>query len=63
LALIAAFLVSAFLGKFPLTADFSTWYAGTSVFAMASVLALTAYAVYTALARRPLFNAGFLDSD
>ena len=63
LALIAAFSVSAALGNFPLTADFSTWYAGSSLFAMASVLALTAYALYTALAGRPLFKAGFLDSD
>ena len=63
LALIVAFSVSAILGDFPLTADFSTWYAGSSLFAIASVLALTAYALYTALAGRPLFKAGFLDSD
>jgi len=30
--------------------------------AIASVLALTAYALYTALAGRSLFKAGFLDS-
>ncbi len=49
--------------NFPLTADFSAWYAGSSLFAIASVLALTAYASYTALAGRPLFKAGFLDTD
>ena len=63
LALTVAISVFAALNNLPLTADFSTWYAGTSLFAMASVLALTAYALYTALAGRPLFKAGFLDSD
>jgi hypothetical protein len=62
LALIVAFAVSG-LARFPLTADLTAWYAGSSLFAMASVLALTAYALYTALAGRPLFKAGFLDSD
>lgn len=63
LALIVAFSVSSTLGNFPLTADFSAWYAGSSLFAIASVLALPAFALYTALAGRPLFKAGFLDSD
>jgi serine/threonine protein kinase len=63
LALIVAFWVSATLHDFPLTADFSAWYAGSPLFAIASVLALTAYALYTALAGRPLFKAGFLESD
>jgi hypothetical protein len=61
LALIVAFSVAGALGNFPLTADFSTWYAGSSLFAIASVLALAAYALFTALAGRPLFKAGFLD--
>jgi predicted Ser/Thr protein kinase len=63
LALIVGFFVDYTLLAFPLTADLSTWYAGSSLFAIASVLALTAYALYTALAGRPLFKAGFLDSD
>ncbi|MGA8234108.1 MAG: hypothetical protein WB795_21710, partial [Candidatus Acidiferrales bacterium] len=63
LALVVAFSVAATLGDFPLTVDLSTWYAGSSLFALASVLALTAYALYTALAGRPLFKAEFLDSD
>jgi hypothetical protein len=63
LALIVALSVNAALTSFPLTTDFSAWYAASSLFAIASVLALTAYAVYIALAGRPLFNAGFLDSD
>jgi serine/threonine-protein kinase len=63
LALIVAFSVAGTLGNFPLTADFSTWYAGSSLFAIANVLALTGYGLYTALAGRPLFKAAFLDSD
>jgi hypothetical protein len=63
LAPIVAFSVSLALTNFPLTTDFSAWYAGSSLFAIASVLALTAYALYTALAGRPLFKAGFLDAD
>jgi hypothetical protein len=63
LALIVAISVSTTLQDFPLTADLSTWYAGSSLFAIASVLALTGFALYTALAGRPIFKAGFLDSD
>jgi len=63
LSLMAGYFVFQILRVFPVTADFSTWYAGSSIFAMASVLVLTAYALYTALAGRPLFRAGFLDSD
>jgi hypothetical protein len=62
LALIVALSISA-LGDFPLTADFSVWYAGSCLFAVANVLALTGYALYIALAGRPLFKTGFLDSD
>jgi hypothetical protein len=63
LALIVASSVSTVLSNFPLTADFSIWYSGSAVFAMASVLALTSYSLYTSLAGRPLFKAGFLDGD
>ena len=47
----------------PLTTDLSAWYSGGTVFAVAIVLALTAYAFHTAVAGRPLFKAGFLESD
>jgi serine/threonine protein kinase len=63
LPLMVGFFVFQMLRVFPVTADFSVWYASSSVFAMASVLALTAYALYIALAGRPLFRARFLDSD
>jgi len=50
------------LGGFPI-ADFSTWYASTTVFVLVVFLALTAYAFHTAVAGRPLFKAGLLESD
>jgi hypothetical protein len=50
------------LGGFPF-ADFSTWYASTTVFVLVVVLALTAYAFKTGVAGRPLFKAGFLEPD
>jgi serine/threonine-protein kinase len=63
LALMSGIIVLLTLGAFLFAADFSAWYAGSSLFAIGSVLALTAYALYTALAGRPLFKAGFLEND
>jgi serine/threonine-protein kinase len=63
LSLMAEFFVIQTLLFFPRSADFSAWYASSSIFAIASVLALSAYALYTALAGRPLFKVGFLESD
>jgi predicted Ser/Thr protein kinase len=50
------------LGSLPV-ADFSAWYANTTIFALAVFLALTVYAFRTALAGRPLFKGGFLEPD
>jgi len=50
------------LGSIPV-ADFSAWYASTTIFAVVVFLALTAYAFHTAVAGRPLFKAGFLEPD
>jgi serine/threonine-protein kinase len=47
---------------FPITTDFSAWYAGSAIFTLACVIALTGYAFHTALGGRPLFKAGFLDN-
>jgi serine/threonine-protein kinase len=63
LPLVAFGFISGMLIDSPLTTDLSAWYAGTTVFAVAVVLALTAYAFQTAVAGRPLFKAGFLESD
>jgi serine/threonine-protein kinase len=61
LPMMVGFLVGFTLLVFPLTTDFSTWYAGSTLFVLASVLALTAYAFHTAVAGRSLFKAGFLE--
>ena len=63
LAMMAALFVAQTLLFYPLTTDLTAWYAGGAVFAIASVLALTGYALYTALGGRPIWKAGFLDSD
>ena len=51
------------LTRFPLSTNFSTWYAGSAIFALAAVLALTAYAFHTALAGRPVLPSRFLERD
>jgi len=61
LPIIVCLFVGNTLGCLPV-ADFSAWYANTSVFAVVFFLGLTAYAFNTAVARRPLFKAGFLEA-
>ena len=46
---------------FPITTDFSAWYAGSAIFTLACIVALTGYAFHTALGGRPLFKARFLE--
>jgi tRNA A-37 threonylcarbamoyl transferase component Bud32 len=53
--------VGAFLGDLLVTTDLSAWFAGTTVFAVAVVLALTAFAFHTAVAGRPLLKERFLE--
>ena len=62
LPMIVGIFVSSILPEFPLTTDFSTWYVASTLFALATVLALTAYAFHTAVAGRPLFKEGFLEA-
>ena len=63
LPVVVLFFVPMSPQSFPLTTDLSAWYSGIAVFSIAIVLALTAYAFHTAVAGRPLFKAGFLESD
>jgi len=63
LAMMASFFATVILIHYPATTDLSTWYAGSTLFAYAVVLALAGYAFHTAVAGRPLFKAGFLDAD
>jgi hypothetical protein len=55
-ALIASAFVFELLVLFPLTADFSAWYAGASLFAVLGVAAMAAFALHASLAGRPLFG-------
>jgi hypothetical protein len=56
LALFASSFIYVLFVMFPITADFSIWYAGVSLFALLSVAAVAAIAVRTALAGRTLFG-------
>ena len=53
--------VAAPLLVFPITADFSAWYAGRTIFMLAFVVVMSGYAFHTALGGRPLFKADFLE--
>jgi serine/threonine-protein kinase len=48
------------LANFPMTTDLSDWYSGSTIFAVAVVLALTAYAFHTAVAGRSLVKDSFV---
>jgi serine/threonine-protein kinase len=56
LALAAASFAYVLLILFPITADFSVWYAGVSLFAVIGVAAIAAFAFHNSLAGRPLFG-------
>jgi serine/threonine-protein kinase len=61
LPMMVGILVSSILPGFAMTADFSTWYSGSTMFAIGIVLALTAYAFHTARAGRALVSEGALE--
>jgi hypothetical protein len=63
LLLVVDIFVNQFLIDFPLTDDFSDWYANSTIFVVAVILALTAYAFRAAVAGRPFLEARFLDPD
>ncbi|HEV2691170.1 MAG TPA: hypothetical protein VGV35_21585, partial [Bryobacteraceae bacterium] len=46
---------------FPITTDFSAWYAGSTIFALAFIVALGTWAFHTALGGRALFKTDLLD--
>ncbi|MGA2736934.1 MAG: serine/threonine-protein kinase [Bryobacteraceae bacterium] len=54
--LIASSFVYELLLLFPITADFSAWYAGASLLALLSVAAMAAFAFHASLGGRPLFG-------
>jgi hypothetical protein len=46
---------------FPITADFSAWYAGYGLFVLLAVLALAVYGFHTALAGQSVFRGKLLE--
>ncbi len=61
LPMAATVFVSTLPARFLLTADFSAWFARSTIFVLLVVLAAAAYSFWIALARRPLLNPGFLE--
>jgi hypothetical protein len=59
--MVVGMFVSTVLPAFPVTTNFATWYVGSTLFALGSIVALTAYALYTAIDRRPILAEGFLE--
>ena len=48
---------------YPLTSDFSNWYAGTTIFSGLIILSLSVYGFYVSIAGQPLFGSGLLSDD
>jgi hypothetical protein len=61
LALISAIYFLHFVIFFPITSDFSAWYAADFVLALLIALALVVFAFYTSLAGQPLFRGALPD--
>ncbi|MGH9929887.1 MAG: serine/threonine-protein kinase [Pyrinomonadaceae bacterium] len=60
LAMIAAqFFVQLFV-TYPMTPDFSAWYAGSTIFGLGAGLALVVYGFYISLGGQPVFKGGLL---
>jgi hypothetical protein len=60
LALYSFFLFVALSSGFPITSDFSSWYAGSTLFTFVVIMSLAIYGFYTSLAGRKVFEAKFL---
>lgn len=60
LALIASQFFTLLFATYPMTWDFSMWYAGSTVFGLCAGLALVFYSFYISLGGQPLFKYGLL---
>jgi hypothetical protein len=49
------------LGAYPITANFSAWYAGSGTFAIAVLLLLAGCAFYTSLCGQKVFDGKLLE--
>ena len=61
LALISALFVLHLMIFYPITSDFSAWYAGDFILGVIVALALVVFGFYTSLAGQPLFRGAFPD--
>jgi hypothetical protein len=62
LATMVASFYQSILLSYPITIDFSSWYAGLSLLGLLLVVSLAVYGFYLALAGRPLFKEEFLEA-
>jgi serine/threonine protein kinase len=60
LAMIASMFFSLLFGTYPMTSDFSVWYAGSTIFGLSAGLALVLYSFYISLGGQPVFKWGIL---
>jgi len=60
LALYSFFLFVAMCSGFPMTSDFSSWYAGSTLFVFVVIMSLAIYGYYASLAGQKIFEAKFL---
>jgi hypothetical protein len=63
LAGLANFVIYSLLTRFPLTTEWSAWYAGISLVGILLIAALALYGFYTSLAGRPVFGGAVLDEE
>ena len=61
LALYSCLLFFALCSGFPLTSDFSSWYAGSTFFVIVVITGLTIYGFYTSLAGQPFLKGKLLE--
>jgi predicted Ser/Thr protein kinase len=60
LALYSFFLFSSLIRANPITSDFSSWYAGSTIFVLVALTSLAVYGFYTSLAGQPLLKRNLL---
>jgi hypothetical protein len=61
LALVANFVVFNIVQNFPLTTQWSAWYAGISLAGILLIAAMAIYGFYTSLGGRPVFEGAVLE--
>jgi hypothetical protein len=60
LALIASQFFTLLFATYPMTWDFSAWYAGSTIFGLCAGLAMVIYSFYICLGGQPIFKGGLL---